>query len=156
VKVSFLTIGKTSEEYLKQGISIYENRLKNYLSFESIVLPEVKKTSNTGIVQQKVLEGQVFLNQLNIVDMVVLLDEKGKELTSVEFCGFLQKQFLQSFKRIVFIIGGPFGFSDELYKRANETIALSKMTFSHQMVRLIFLEQLYRAMTIMKNEQYHH
>lgn len=156
MKISFVSIGKTNEEYLKQGMSIYEKRLKNYLTFESIVVPEVKKSPGLSIFQQKILEGRAILNQVNDNETVVLLDERGKTFTSVEFCEFLQKQFLQSIKRMVFIAGGPFGFSDEMYSRANDLISLSKMTFSHQMIRLIFLEQLYRAMTIMKNEPYHH
>ena len=156
MKVSFVTIGKTAEEYLRQGMSIYENRLNNYITLESIVLPEGKKSKNTNIIQQKINEGRAFLKILSETDVVILLDERGKSFSSAEFSEFLQRQFLQSVKRIVFIVGGPFGFSEEMYNRANGLIALSKMTFSHQMVRLIFLEQLYRAMTIMKNEQYHH
>ena len=156
VKVSFVSIGKTAEDYLRQGMSVYENRLKNYISLESIVLPEVKKTSGMSIDQQKILEGRAFLNLISGSDTVVLLDERGKPISSIEFSQYLQKQMLQSVKKAVFIIGGSFGFSDEMYNRANELISLSKMTFSHQMVRLIFLEQLYRAMTILKNEPYHH
>ena len=156
MKVSFVSIGKTAEEYLRQGMSIYEQRLKNYITLESIVLPDLKKTTGLNVNQQKILEGHAFLKLIGETDMVILLDESGKSFSSVEFSGFIQKQFLQSVKRIVFIIGGPFGFSEEMYLRANELLSLSKMTFSHQMVRLIFLEQLYRAMTILKNEQYHH
>ncbi len=156
MKVSFVTIGKTAEEYLRQGMSIYESRLKNYIALESIVLPEEKKSKTTNINQQKINEGHALLKILSETDIVILLDERGKSFSSAEFSEFLQRQFLQSVKRIVFIVGGPFGFSDEMCNRANGLIALSKMTFSHQMVRLIFLEQLYRAMTIMKNEQYHH
>ncbi len=156
MKIIFALIGKTTEDYLIQGMAIYENRLKNYVNLETIVLPEPKKISGMGVNQQKVLEGQAFLKIINDPDMVYLLDERGKSFTSLEFSDFFQKNFLQSAKRLVFIIGGPFGFSEELYNRADDLISLSKMTFPHQMVRLFFLEQLYRAMNIMKNEKYHH
>jgi len=156
MKIVCVCIGKTTDEYLKKGISIYENRIKNYLSFESITLPEIKKPAGMTINQQTILESRAFLNVISGNDLVVLLDEHGKEYTSVEFSGFLQKQFLLSLKRMVFIIGGPYGFSDEMYARTNEKVSLSQLTFSHQMVRLFFLEQIYRAMTILKNEPYHH
>ena len=156
MNVSFVSIGKTSEEYLKKGISVYESRLGNYLTFKSVILPEVKKTSGMSLNQQKILEGRSFLKILNDTDTVILLDETGKTYSSVEFSNLLQKQFLSGNKKLVFISGGPYGFSDEMYSRSNELLSLSKMTFSHQMVRLIFVEQFYRAMTILKNEQYHH
>ncbi|HEY4786339.1 MAG TPA: 23S rRNA (pseudouridine(1915)-N(3))-methyltransferase RlmH [Bacteroidales bacterium] len=156
MKTCFLVIGKTTEDYLKEGIAIYEKRLKNYLSFEIKVLPEIKKTSGLSFEQQKSLEGKMILESINPSDFVILLDERGKELSSTDFANFLQKQMLQRIKSMIFVVGGPYGFSKEIYNRANEKISLSKMTYSHQMVRLIFAEQLYRAMTILKNEPYHH
>ena len=156
MKVCFLVIGKTTEDYLKEGIAIYEKRLRNYLTFDMKVLPELKKTSGLSFEQQKVMEGKQLLNYITPADSVILLDEQGKNLTSSEFSFFLQKQMLQSIKSMVFVVGGSYGFSKEIYDRADEKISLSKMTFSHQMVRLIFVEQLYRAMTILKNEPYHH
>ncbi len=156
MKTCFLVIGKTVEDYLKEGIAIYEKRLKNYLSFELKVLPEIKKTSGLSIEQQKTMEGKLLMDSIAPSDFVILLDERGKELSSTDFAAFLQKQMLQSIKSMIFVVGGPYGFSKEMYDRANEKISLSKMTYSHQMVRLIFAEQLYRAMTILKNEPYHH
>lgn len=156
MKICFLVIGKTVEDYLKQGITNYEKRLKNYLPFEIKTAPEIKKTANLSVEQQKTLEGKVLLENLSPADYVVLLDEQGKEFTSSDFAVFLQKCMLQSIKSMIFVVGGPYGFSMEMYNRANAKISLSRMTFSHQMVRLIFTEQLYRAMTILKNEPYHH
>jgi 23S rRNA (pseudouridine1915-N3)-methyltransferase len=156
VKVTFLLIGKTSEAYLREGISVYEKRLKNYILFDIKILPEIKKTSGLSLDQQKIQEGKVLMEALSPSDIVVLLDEKGKELSSKDFAFFLQKQMLQSIKSMVFVVGGAYGFSQEMYNRAYELISLSRMTFSHQMVRLIFLEQFYRAMTILRNEPYHH
>jgi 23S rRNA (pseudouridine1915-N3)-methyltransferase len=156
VKISFLLIGKTTQEYLREGMAIYEKRLKNYITFETRVLPEIKKTSGLSFEQQKNIESKLLMEAISPGDVVVLLDESGRSLTSVDFALFLQKQMLQSTKSMVFVVGGPYGFSKEMYNRANEMISLSKMTFSHQMVRLIFLEQLYRSMTILKNEPYHH
>lgn len=156
MKICFLVIGKTVEEFLKQGISVYEKRLKNYVPFEIRTLPELKKTSGLSFDQQKTMEGKVLLESIVPSDYVVLLDERGKEFTSTDFANFLQKQMLQSTKSMIFVVGGPYGFSKEVYNRADEKISLSQMTFSHQMVRLIFTEQLYRAMTILRNEPYHH
>lgn len=156
MKICFLVIGKTVEEFLKQGISIYEKRLKNYIPFEIRTLPELKKTSGLSFDQQKTMEGKVLLDSIVPSDYVVLLDEGGKEFSSTDFANFLQKQMLQSTKSMIFVVGGPYGFSKEVYNRADEKISLSQMTFSHQMVRLIFTEQLYRAMTILRNEPYHH
>ena len=156
MKICFLVIGKTTEDYLKEGIAIYEKRLKNYISFEIKVLPELKKTSGLSFDQQKNMEGKMLLSSIAPSDTLVLLDERGKDLTSSEFSIFFQKSMLQSVKSMVFVVGGPYGFSNEMNERANDRISLSKMTFSHQMVRLIFLEQIYRAMTILKNEPYHH
>jgi 23S rRNA (pseudouridine1915-N3)-methyltransferase len=156
VKIVLLQIGKTTESYLREGIQVYENRINNYISFEFKTLPELKNAASLSFDQQKNLEGKMILEAIPPSAFIVLLDEAGKEFTSVEFSGFIQKQLLRSIKCMIFVIGGPYGFSESVYKKADAKIALSKMTFSHQMVRLIFMEQLYRAMTILKNEPYHH
>lgn len=156
VKIYFLVLGKTTEAYLREGISIYEKRVKNYLTFELKIITELKNTANLSFEQQKNQEGKLILAAIDPSDWVVLLDETGLEMSSVNFSKFIQQSMLQSRKSMIFVIGGPYGFSKDVYQRANEKMALSKMTFSHQMVRLIFLEQLYRAMTILKNEPYHH
>ena len=156
MKVCFLLIGKTTEDYLKEGIAIYEKRLKNYLTVEVKVIPELKKTSGLTFDQQKVAEGKLILAQIAPADAVVLLDERGNQHSSEDFSVYLERYMLRGTKTLFFVVGGPYGFSEEVYKRANDSLSLSKMTFSHQMVRLIFLEQLYRAMTILNNEPYHH
>jgi len=156
MKIKLLLIGKTDEEYLKQGIDKYISRLKHYINFELVVIPDIKKTKNLSIQQQKQKEGEYLLNQISSGDFVILLDEKGKDYTSVGFSKLLQKHLNSGIKNLVFIVGGPYGFSDEVYQKSNQKISLSKMTFSHQMVRLIFTEQLYRSMTILKGEPYHH
>jgi 23S rRNA (pseudouridine1915-N3)-methyltransferase len=156
VKVCFLVLGKTTEAYLREGIAIFEKRVKNYLTFELKLIAELKNTASLSFEQQKNQEGKLILASVEPTDWVVLLDEAGQEMSSANFSKFIQQSMLQSRKSMIFVIGGPYGFSKEVYQRANEKISLSKMTFSHQMVRLIFLEQLYRAMTILKNEPYHH
>ena len=156
MKVVLVVIGKTDETYLRTGIEKYENRLKHYLPYEMKVIPDLKKTKNLSSQQQKHLEGQLIMQVLQAGDFVVLLDEKGKDYSSVDFSKMIEKRMVAGLKRLVFIVGGPYGFSDDVYAKANSKISLSKMTYSHQMVRLIFAEQLYRAMTILKNEPYHH
>ncbi len=156
MKVQVIAIGKTISKYLSEGENEYFKRLKHYVSVEFKVIPDLKNTKNITQEQQKQKEGELILNQLDEKDFVVLLDEKGKQYTSVEFSKFIEKKMISGLKNLVFIIGGPYGFSDEVYNRANGKISLSKMTFSHQMVRLIFFEQLYRAMTIIQGEPYHH
>ena len=156
MKIKLLLIGKTDESYLKQGIEKYTKRIKHYLSFDFITIPDLKNTRNLSEEQQKQKEGELILNQLNPADFVVLLDEKGKEYSSVDFSKFIEKQMISGLKNLIFIVGGPYGFSKHLYERSNIKISLSQMTFSHQMVRLIFVEQLYRAMSIIKGEPYHH
>ena len=156
VKVCLLVIGKTDREFVQLGIAEYEKRLKYYIPYEMKVIPDLRNTKNMSEVEQKEREGKLLLEQLTPEDCVVLLDERGNEYTSKAFAGFLAQKMLTSSKRLVFVIGGPYGFSEEVYKRANVKISLSKMTFSHQMVRMIFVEQLYRAMTILKGEPYHH
>jgi 23S rRNA (pseudouridine1915-N3)-methyltransferase len=156
MKITLVLNGKTEDDYLIKGVSIYEQRLKHYISFETIVFPALKNTKALSIEQQKQKEGELLLKHIQSSDRLILLDEGGKEYNSVQFSDYLQQQMNSGIKNVVFVVGGPYGFSEEVYKRANGKISLSKMTFSHQMVRLFFLEQLYRAMTILKNEPYHH
>lgn len=156
MKILLLQIGKTTESYLREGISLYQKRLTNYNSFEIITIPELKNTSAMSQEQQKIMEGKLILEKIEHGNFVVLLDEKGKEFSSVEFSDFLEKSRSSNIKSMIFVIGGPYGFSKPVYERSNSLISLSKLTFSHQMVRLIFMEQLYRAFSILRNEPYHH
>ncbi len=156
MKITLILNGKTEDDYIVNGFAIYEQRLRHYLPFETIVIPALKNTKALSIEQQKQKEGELILKNIQSSDKLLLLDENGKEYNSVNFSEFIQQQMNSGIKNLVFVIGGPYGFSDEIYKRANGKISLSKMTFSHQMVRLFFAEQLYRAMTILKNEPYHH
>lgn len=156
MKITLILNGKTEDDYLIKGFSAYEQRLKHYLSFETVVIPALKNTKALTVEQQKQKEGELIFKQIQSSDKMILLDENGKEFDSVGFSGFLQQQMNSGIKNLVFVIGGPYGFSEDVYKRANGKIALSKMTFSHQMVRLFFVEQVYRGMTILKNEPYHH
>lgn len=156
MKTCLLVIGKTDAAYIREGIEEYERRLKRYIPYEMKVLPDVKNARNMGESLQKEKEGEMILEQLQATDLVVLLDEKGRQYTSVEFSEYLAQKMLGGIKRLVFVIGGPYGFSEMVYQRANDKLSLSKMTFSHQMVRMIFAEQIYRAMTILKGEPYHH
>ena len=156
MKITLIAIGKTEDKYLIEGIDKYLNRLKHYINFNIVIIPDVKNTKNLSEAQQKAKEAELLLKQLNNSDVVVLLDEKGKKFTSVQFSQYINKQMVGSVQNLVFIIGGPYGFDESIYKRSNSSISLSDMTFSHQMVRLFFVEQLYRAFTILKNEPYHH
>lgn len=156
MKTTLLIIGKTDAAYLQTGIGDYVGRLGHYIPFEMVSLPDVKNVKNLTEEQQKVAEGKLLLQNLEVSDQVILLDEGGKQYSSREFAQFMVKMTNSGAKRLVFIIGGPYGFSAEVYKRANGKLSLSPMTFSHQMVRLIFVEQLYRAQTIIKGEPYHH
>jgi 23S rRNA (pseudouridine1915-N3)-methyltransferase len=156
MKVQFWVIGKTSDTYLLPGINDYLKRLKRYCSFEYVELPAAKIGKNATELETKKREQAVVLDKLGDSDFLVLMDEKGKEFNSEKFAEFLSKHQMRGTKRLVFLVGGAYGFSDEVYKRANSEIALSQMTFTHQMVRLIFAEQLYRAFTIVKGEKYHH
>lgn len=151
-----LTVGKTTDSNLIKLQDEYQSRLKFYIPYEHIVIPELKNTKNLSISEQQEKEADLILKQLENADEVILLDDKGKQYTSPEFSKFIEKKMLASFKRTVFVVGGPYGFSQRIYQRANGLLSLSKMTFSHQMIRLIFVEQLYRAMTILKGEPYHH
>ncbi len=156
MQVRLIVVGKTNKKYLIEGEQEYEKRLKHYIRFEEVVIPELKKAKNLSELQIKQKEGALILSKTEKSDFIILLDENGKEFNSVGFSSFLQKQLNSGVKRLIFVVGGAYGFSDEVYKRANQKIGLSKMTFSHQMVRLIFKEQLYRGFTILKNEPYHH
>jgi len=156
MKITLLVVGKTEDKYLIEGIEKYLNRLKHYIGFNLLVIPDLKNTKNLTEAQQKSKEAELILKQINNGDMVILMDEKGKKYTSVKFSDYLNKQMIGSVQQLTFIIGGPYGFDETIYKRANGTISLSDMTFSHQMVRLFFVEQLYRAFSILKGEPYHH
>lgn len=156
MKIKLLVIGKTEEDYLKKGIAIYEGRIKKYLSFEIIELPALKNNKNLSFQEQKKKEGELILKQLDDSDKLILLDDKGKEMDSIGFSKNIQQLMSSGVKSVVFLVGGPYGFSEEIYSRANGKISLSKLTFSHQMVRLFFTEQLYRAFAIINNEPYHH
>ncbi|WKX75377.1 23S rRNA (pseudouridine(1915)-N(3))-methyltransferase RlmH [Zobellia laminariae] len=154
--VKLIAIGKTDSKALLQLISEYENRLKHYVKFELEIIPDIKNTKNLSEAQQKEKEGELILKNLSNTDVLVLLDENGKQFSSVDFSGYLQKKMNAGLKQLVFVIGGPYGFSTDVYNKAQGKISLSKMTFSHQMVRLFVVEQVYRAFTILRNEPYHH
>ncbi|WP_289040266.1 23S rRNA (pseudouridine(1915)-N(3))-methyltransferase RlmH [uncultured Zobellia sp.] len=154
--IKLIAIGKTDSQALLQLISEYENRLKHYVKFDLTIIPDIKNTKNLSETQQKEKEGELILKQLTNTDVLVLLDENGKQFSSVDFSAYLQKKMNAGLKQLVFVIGGPYGFSPEVYNKAQGKISLSKMTFSHQMVRLFVVEQVYRAFTILRNEPYHH
>ena len=156
MKILFLVVGKTNGHYFNEAINDYRNRLKFYIPFEMEVIPELKNAKNLSFDQQKEKEADLILKSLQGGDHVVLLDEKGKEFTSSQFAGYIERKMHTVNKRLVFIVGGPYGFSPRIYGIAAEKVGLSKMTFSHQMVRLFFIEQIYRAFTIIHNEPYHH
>ena len=156
MKIELAVIGKTSIGYLKQGIDEYIKRLKHYVPFEIKYIDDIKNTKNISEDQQKRTEGAKILSLLDKSDFVVLLDEHGREYTSMQYSSYIQKRMLSGAKKVVFVIGGPYGFSQEVYDRANDKISFSKMTFNHEMIRLIFTEQLYRAYTIINHEPYHH
>lgn len=155
MKVELLLIGKTVNRHFVAGIEDYVSRINHYLPLTMTVIPELKNNKKMTESQQKTLEGQLILKKIMPSDTVVLLDEHGKELRSVELAAWLEKK-QSTTRKIVFVIGGPYGFAPEVYERADEQLSLSRLTFSHQMVRLIFTEQLYRACTIIKGEPYHH
>ncbi len=155
MKTELILVSKTTDKHLAAGIDDYVSRICHYLPFAITVIPELKNTKNMTEDQQKVREGELILQKIQPSDTVVLLDEHGKEFRSIEFADWLQKK-QNTARRLVFVIGGPYGFSESIYKRADEQLSLSKMTFSHQMVRLLFVEQIYRACTIIKGEPYHH
>ena len=156
MKITLLTIGKTEDKYLLEGLDIYLKRLKHYISFKILEIPELKGTKSLSREQQKSKEAELILKNIHSTDHVILLDEKGQEFSSKQFSTFLNKKMVGGQQHLVFIVGGPYGFSEEIYLRSNEKISLSRMTYSHQMIRLLFTEQLYRAYTILKGEPYHH
>ncbi|QDO94380.1 23S rRNA (pseudouridine(1915)-N(3))-methyltransferase RlmH [Formosa sediminum] len=154
--IKLLAIGKTDNKLLQGLIEDYQKRLGFYIKFEFEIIPDLKKVKNLSEEQQKQKEGELILGKLNATDVLVLLDENGKQMDSVGFSNYLQKHMNSGIKQLVFVIGGPYGFSQEVYTKAQGKVALSKMTFSHQMIRLFVIEQLYRGFTILKNEPYHH
>jgi len=156
MKTTLLVVGRTVEKHYITAINDYIERTKHFISFDMEVIPELKNTKSLSMEQQKEKEGELILKALQPGDVVVLLDEHGKEMRSVEFANYIEKKMINVNKRLVFIIGGPYGFSEKVYQTAHEKISMSKMTFSHQMIRLIFVEQIYRAMTILNGGPYHH
>ncbi|MDR0863340.1 MAG: 23S rRNA (pseudouridine(1915)-N(3))-methyltransferase RlmH [Candidatus Symbiothrix sp.] len=156
MKIQLLVVGKTNQDFVEKGVAEFCGRQKHYIPLDLEVIPDNKNMKNLSFEQQKEKEGELILKSVQPGDYVVLLDEHGKEFTSLQFSEYLEKKTHTVPKRLVFVIGGPYGFSKKVYETAQEKIALSKMTFSHQLIRLIFVEQLYRAMTILNNEPYHH
>ncbi|MDY0089461.1 MAG: 23S rRNA (pseudouridine(1915)-N(3))-methyltransferase RlmH [Flavobacteriaceae bacterium] len=156
MNIKLIAIGKTDNKALQQLIEDYSKRLSFYIKFELEILPDIKNSKHLSEEQQKEKEGEQILSKITSLDYVILLDENGKSYSSVNFSDMLQKKMNQGIKTLIFVIGGPYGFSNAIYQKAHEKISLSNMTFSHQMVRLFFIEQLYRAFTILKNEPYHH
>lgn len=155
MKVEFWVVGKTNFDFLKPGITTFEKRIKRYIPFEIKVLADIKVSKKEPPQSLKQKEGKKILQDIKPNDYLVLLDERGKQFTSVQFAQWMERSLQHSSKRLIFQVGGAYGFSEEVYKRANAQITLSKMTFSHQLIRLIFLEQLYRAFAILNNEPYH-
>ncbi len=156
MKIALLQIGKTSEKYLTDGINTFKERVRKCNDFEIFTIPDIKSTRNMPAREQIIREGEKILQFFKKDDYIVILDDKGKEFSTLEFSSWLEKMFMSQKKRIVFVVGGAWGFSDEIYEMANLSLSLSRLTFSHQMVRLLFLEQLYRAFTVIKGEPYHH
>ncbi len=151
-----MAVGRTSTGFVIEGIAEYSSRMKHYIPFSIQEIKDVKVSSGTGPDRQKQLEGEAVLSKIGLSDMLVLLDERGREYTSMQFAAYLEKLQVSGRKRVIFLIGGPYGFSDKVYERADAKISLSKMTFNHEMVRLFFVEQIYRGMTILRGEPYHH
>lgn len=156
MKIKLLAVGKTDDKNLQHLIDAYQKRLSFYIKFDLEVIPDIKNSKNLTEQQQKEQEGILLLKRLDPTDELILLDERGTQYRSLAFAGFLQKKMNSGIKQLVFAIGGPYGFSEAVYQKATASVALSKMTFSHQMVRLFITEQLYRAFTILRNEPYHH
>lgn len=156
MNIKLLAIGKTDNKNLQALIEEYTKRLGFYIKFDLDIIPDIKNAKNLSESEQKIKEGQLILNKLSPTDYLILLDENGKEFSSIGFSEFLQKKMNSGLKTIVFVIGGPYGFSDEVYQKAEGKVSLSQMTFSHQMIRLFVIEQIYRAYTILNNEPYHH
>ena len=156
MKIALLQTGKTIDRHVAEGVEIYSARIRKYSGFEIITISDLKNTRNMSVTEQKVREGRKILESVSRDDYIVLLDERGRELRTVELADWIQKRFTMTGKRIMFVTGGPWGVSEEVYNAADFRLSLSRMTFPHQLVRLIFLEQLYRAFTIIKGEPYHH
>ncbi len=156
MNIKLIAVGKTDHKNLQLLIDEYQKRLSFYIKFEFEILADIKNVKNLSESQQKEKEGELILSKIGSTDQLILLDENGKNYSSIDFAGELQKKMNSGIKTLVFVIGGPYGFSSEVYEKAQGKISLSSMTFSHQMVRLFFIEQLYRAFTILKNEPYHH
>ncbi len=156
MKIALLQTGKTADKNISEVVDLYTGRIRKYSAFEIITLPDIKNVRNMTVQEQKKKEGKKIIQSIGVDDYVILLDERGKELRTVEFSGLAEKIFMLPKKRVLFVIGGPWGFSDEVYSRSDFMLSLSKMTFPHQLVRLLFLEQLYRIFTIIKGEPYHH
>ncbi|MDE6538535.1 MAG: 23S rRNA (pseudouridine(1915)-N(3))-methyltransferase RlmH [Muribaculaceae bacterium] len=156
MEIVLLTVGKTTIDFVLEGIAEYTRRLKHYVPYSIQMLQDIKKAASLSVERQKEAEGEMIISKLLPGDHVILLDERGKEYSSKEFATFLEKQMVAGRKRLIFVVGGPYGFSREVYDRADGKISLSKMTFNHEMVRLFFTEQVYRAMTILRGEPYHH
>jgi 23S rRNA (pseudouridine1915-N3)-methyltransferase len=156
MKITLLVVGKTDASYLRDGMNEYLKRLKHYINFEFVVIPDIKKGKNTSIEIQKAKEGELILTKLGPGKELHLFDEKGQQFSSKQFSQFINKKMVSGPKELIFVIGGPYGFSQEVYQRATSKISLSRLTFSHQMVRLLCVEQIYRAFTILKGEPYHH
>ena len=156
MKIILLAVGKTATPYISQAVEDYAKRISRYQPFEIVVTPDIKGSKTLSAEEQKAREGRLIIDFLKPGDYAILLDERGRQLTSREFAGEIERRGLQGYKRLVFIIGGPYGFSPEVYSAVTSMLSLSRMTFTHEMVRLFFTEQIYRAMTIMRGEPYHH
>ena len=156
MNISLIQIGKTDASYIREGVELYLKRINHYTKFDIITIPDVKNVRKLTRDQQKVEEGKLILSNFTDGDFVVLLDESGRQGNSADFAAWLQKRMNSGVRRLCFVIGGPYGFSKEVYARANDLVSLSRMTFSHQLVRVVFAEQLYRGFTILNNEPYHH
>ena len=156
MKIQLLVVGKTNQDFVQKGLDEFCSRLKHYMPFELSIIPDIKNTKNLSQEQQKEKEGELILKNIQSGDYIVLLDEKGTAVSSLQFADYLEKKKHIVSKKLIFVIGGAYGFSAKVYETASEKLSLSTMTFSHQIIRLIFVEQLYRAMTILNNEPYHH
>ena len=156
MKIKLIVVGNTKSRFLIQGEAKFVKRLERYCKFEEVIISSIKNGKKLSTNELKIKEGELILKKIVPEDKVVVLDDKGKMYSSIEFSNFLEDNMIHSTKRLVFVIGGAFGFSNDIYKRSNDKLSLSKMTFSHQMIRLIFKEQLYRAYSIIKGENYHH
>jgi 23S rRNA (pseudouridine1915-N3)-methyltransferase len=156
MRIKLIVVGKSAFDFVKEGEEVYEKRLVHYLPFEKLVLPDIKNPKNLSFEELKKKEGEIILSKITNQDFLVLMDENGSQYTSTKFASWLEQKVNEGTRTMIFVIGGAFGFSKDVYDRANHMISLSKMTFSHQLVRIIFLEQLYRAQTLLKGEPYHH